>query len=166
MHAYGQEVWNYVFALTRNRHDVDDIVQEVFIKCHRSIDSFRGQSAFRTWLFAIARNTTFNVRKTAYWRMVIPMGSLFGIGNRGDPVSPSAEDTFLTNMIEGSIWEKVLLLPAKYREVLVLDAVYELNQREISELLNLSVGGVKSRLSRAREKMNKLLREEIAHVEA
>ncbi|WP_239615172.1 RNA polymerase sigma factor [Cohnella mopanensis] len=166
METYGQEVWNYVFALTRNRHDTDDIVQDAFLKCYRSIDSFRGQSAFRTWLFSIARNTAFNVRKSAYWRRVIPSSRLFNGGHYRVPSSPSAEDTMLRNLIEGTIWETLMKLPEKYREILVLDAVYELKQQEISQLLNISVGGVKSRLNRARGKMNILLKGERTHDEA
>ncbi|MFC5468350.1 RNA polymerase sigma factor [Cohnella suwonensis] len=162
MKAYGQDVWNYAFAMTRNRHDADDVVQSTFIKCHAAVGSFRGQSSFRTWLFAIARNTAFNARKTAYWRRVIPSSLLSGADDSG-PSSPSAEQTVLDRLVEGTLWEKLLLLPPKYREPLLLDAVYELKQHEIAEVLGLSVGGVKTRLSRARDKMQKLLREGDAH---
>jgi RNA polymerase sigma-70 factor (ECF subfamily) len=118
-----------------------------------------------TWLFSIARNTAFNVRKSAYWRRIIPSSSLL-VGHPRSLSSPSAEDAMLGSLIEGTIWESLLSLPAKYREILVLDAVYELKQQEISELLGISVGGVKSRLNRARGKMNKLLKEGHAHDEA
>ncbi len=162
---YGQELWNYAYALTRHRHDADDIVQDTFLKCHRSIDTFRGQSTFKTWLFAICRHTAFNARKSAYMRRIVPMANRFFADKRTDS-APSAEDAALGKMMEGTVWETLLRLPAKYREILVLDAVHELKQHEIAKLLDLSVGGVKTRLFRARAKMNELLKEASPHDEA
>lgn len=165
MDVYGQDVWNYVYALTRHKHDSDDIVQDVFLKCHRSIDSFRGQSTFKTWLLTIARNTAINARKSAYWRRIVPMANLLGT-SRGDATTRSAEEAAIAKLTEGTIWEKVLSLPDKYREVLVLDAVHGLKQHEIARMLGLSVGGVKSRLFRARARMNEMMKEESPHASA
>ncbi|MDQ6418821.1 sigma-70 family RNA polymerase sigma factor [Paenibacillus sp. LHD-117] len=125
----------------------DDISQEVFLNVFRGLSRYRGESSMQTWLFAITRNCAFNYRRSAFLRRVTLMDR---VERRGD--SPSAESEALGNRFTDEIWETVMCLPAKYRELLVLDAKYDLSVKEMAELTGLSVGTVKSRLSRARRK--------------
>ncbi|TJY40811.1 RNA polymerase sigma factor [Cohnella pontilimi] len=149
MLTYGQEIWNYAFFLTKNPDYADDITQEVFLKVYGQIGSFRGESSIRTWLLAITRNMTFNYRRSTFLRRVVLVGAV----SRRDS-HPSAEQEALTNTLSNELWEIIMNLPVKFREVLVLNARYELSQREIAGLLGLSEGTVKSRLSRARQKVS------------
>ncbi|MEK3884281.1 sigma-70 family RNA polymerase sigma factor [Paenibacillus sp. PL2-23] len=147
MKQYGQEVWNYAYCLTGRTDQADDISQEVFLKVLRSTNGFRGESSIRTWLFAIARNCAINLRRSAFLRRV----TLMDLVERRE-LSPSAEAEAMANVFADDLWETVMALPAKYRELLVLDAKYEMTLKEMAQLTGLSLGTVKSRLSRARRK--------------
>ncbi|WP_256975639.1 MULTISPECIES: RNA polymerase sigma factor [unclassified Paenibacillus] len=147
MRQHGQEVWNYAYFLTKRKDWADDIAQETFLKVFRSPNRYRGESSMQTWLFAITRNCAFNYRRSAFLRRVIPVGQPERPGRE-----PSAEAVAMGNQLADEIWETVMALPAKYRELLVLDAKYEMSLKEMAELTGLPVGTVKSRLSRARRK--------------
>lgn len=153
MEAYGQDVWNYVYFLTKRRDVADDISQEVFLRALQHIQHFEGRSSVKTWLFAIARNLTINYLKSAFIRKVTLV----------DWVSPkshqrSAEMEAIGSMEVSRIWQHVLSLPFKLREVLLLEFHYQIPRREIADLLDISEGTVKSRLHRARVRMEALLK--------
>lgn len=159
MQAHGQEVWNYAFLLTKNNHLADDIAQDVFLQVYLHIDSFRGQSSVRTWLFSITRHVAYNYKKSAFFRKVTLLAYIVpGVGAK------SAEDQYMNRSYTDHIWELVLKLPSKYREVLILDAHYEMPLTEIAVLLRLPLGTVKSRLHRARGKLKSYLEEADHHV--
>lgn len=158
MQEHGQDVWNYAFLLTKNHHISDDIAQEVFLQAFLHISSFRGQSSVRTWLFSITRNTAINQKKSAFFRKVTLLNFLYSAPN-----TPSAEEHYMNRTYADSIWLLVMKLPPKYREVLILDAHYEMPQTEIALLLRISIGTVKSRLHRARAKMKAYLEEVERH---
>jgi RNA polymerase sigma-70 factor, ECF subfamily len=158
MHTYGQEVWNYAYFMTKRSHMADDVTQEVFLSVYKNIGSFRGQSSLKTWLFSITRNTAVNYMRSAFFRKVTLTGFLPG----GKSV-PSAEKEALVQEELHDIWRVVMKLPIKLREVLILDAKYEMTAKEIAELLGISQGTVKSRLSRARERINAMWKEEMVY---
>ncbi|MBO1580475.1 RNA polymerase sigma factor [Bacillus sp. XF8] len=152
---YWQVVWNYSFIITKDTHLSDDITQEVFIKVFKKWDSFRNESSVRTWLLKITRNTALNYLKSSYFKR-ISLVSFF----RNDKEYPSAEKQFLQKETMNEVWDIVLKLPQKHREVLILDAKYELSYDEIAETLGVSIGTVKSRLHRARARVSKILAED------
>jgi len=150
-----QDVWNYSFIITKDTHLSDDITQEVFIKVFKKWDSFRNESSVKTWLLKITRNTALNYLKSSYFKR-ISLVSFF----RNDKEYPSAEKQFLQKETMNEVWGIVLNLPQKHREVLILDAKYELSYDEIAETLGVSIGTVKSRLHRARARVSKILSED------
>ncbi|WP_307544902.1 RNA polymerase sigma factor [Paenibacillus sp. V4I5] len=158
MKQYGQDVWNYAYFLVKNYEMTDDITQDVFLNVYRNITSYRGEATVKTWLLKITRNISYNYLNAAFFRKV----TLLDFIERKE-IQPSAEHTFLDQEIANGIWKMVLKLPAKFREVLILDAKYELSVMEIAKLLDVSVGTIKSRLFRARAKISAMLEEEIAY---
>ncbi|PEE41005.1 RNA polymerase sigma factor [Bacillus pseudomycoides] len=150
-----QDVWNYSFIITKDTHLSDDITQEVFIKVFKKWNSFRNESSVKTWLLKITRNTALNYLKSSYFKR-ISLVSFF----RNDKEYPSAEKEFLEKETMNEVWDIVLKLPQKHREVLILDAKYELSYDEIAETLGVSIGTVKSRLHRARARVSKILSED------
>jgi len=108
----------------------------------------------KTWLLTITRNTAFSWSKNIWRRFVI-------LGDQTSTVNaPSAEKEALGNQYANRIWEIIMELPDKNREVLVLDIQHGLSIAEMSGLLNVAQGTVKSRLARAREKVRKAIKED------
>lgn len=168
MKLYGEDVWNYIYFLTKSSDQADELSQEVFIKCYYRIGTYRGASTLKTWLFTIARNTVFSYRKSRFFRSGLWGGGVQPLSSagqeqpadaaRGAGVSRSAEMEYLGNRQVDEIWDLIMRLPDKLREVLVLDLKAELTTREIAELVQISPGTVKSRLHRARRTIQDKLR--------
>jgi RNA polymerase sigma-70 factor (ECF subfamily) len=151
MTAYGREVWNYAYCITRKWDMADDITQEVFIKVYRHIHSFRRDASVRTWLLTITRNTAFDYRRSAFFRKVTLTDWL---EDRKSDRSPEQE--VMENESLDEIWRMVLKLPVKYREALILFAHHQLSMKEIADLLGVTEGTVKSRLFHARQKLARM----------
>ncbi|WP_342447468.1 RNA polymerase sigma factor [Paenibacillus ihuae] len=127
----------------------------MFLKAHRSIGKYRGNATLKTWLLTITRNTAFSWRRSSFWRRFVPLGDGQGTGQ-----VMSAEKEAISNQYVSRIWELIMELPDKHREVLVLEIQQELSTAEMALLLGVAEGTVKSRLSRARDKVRKALEEE------
>jgi RNA polymerase sigma-70 factor (ECF subfamily) len=151
MTAYGDDVWNFAFSLCRRADMAQDITQDVFLKVYRSLGSFRGDSSAKTWILAITRNTAADYKRSAFFRKVTLQRFA-----KQDGCEKSAEQEAMENLAIHDIWKKVLKLPAKYREVLVLSAHHQLTMKEMAEILGVSEGTVKSRLYHARVKVLKM----------
>nr|WP_258171133.1 sigma-70 family RNA polymerase sigma factor [Paenibacillus sp. R14(2021)] len=155
MAAYGKDVWNFAFFYTHSREMADDIAQDVFVKVFQQLYDFRGQSSIKTWLLSITRNTARDVLRSAWVRRVV----LFDTIRTRSHHSPSAERESLDKLMTEEIWAVVLKLPRKLREVLLLNSHYDLSMQEMADLLQVSIGTVKSRLHRARAAVNRMLTE-------
>lgn len=132
-------------------HAVDDVVQEVYLRAYRSLSSgsFRGDSEMSTWLFAIARNEALrmNERLEREERKLLKMKERMtgGSGNN--------------DSVLGELYEAIEALPEKYR--LVLERiVHGMSVGDISRELAIEAGTVKSRASRGREMLHRLMKEE------
>ena len=148
MTAYGKDVWNFAYSMTRKWDQADDIAQEVFLKAYRNLHTFRSESSVKTWLLAITRNMVLDYRKSAFLRRVTLVDAF-----SDDGASRSAEHEVIETLAVNDMWKRVLALPFKYREVLVLFAHYQLSMKEMADLLGVSEGTVKSRLFHARKKL-------------
>jgi RNA polymerase sigma-70 factor (ECF subfamily) len=154
MNDLGRDVWNYAYFLTGSMDVADDVFQDVFVKVYRNLYSYRGESSVKTWLLTITRNVVKDHWKSAWVKRVL----LMAVIPRKETVS-STEKEVLSRMERGEIWKAVLDLPDKLREVLVLVAHHQLSIPEIANMLGLSEGTVKSRLHRARGKVQLKLHE-------
>lgn len=152
---YWKDVWNYSYVLTQKHDIADDIAQETFIRAFRSLDSFRSESTVKTWLLKIARNATTNYKRSAFFRKMVLMDNV-----QNNFAAPSAETAYFDDRFADRIWELVLRLPLKQREVILLNAHYQMSLADIANLLGLPEGTVKSRLYRARMKLDEWLKEE------
>ncbi|MEK3720010.1 RNA polymerase sigma factor [Paenibacillus sp. FSL H8-0034] len=153
MVAYGEDVWNYAFFLTRQSELSDDITQDVFVRVYERLFSYRGEASVKTWLLTITRNLVRDHWRSAWFRKVMPFGTPLAKGES----APSAETEALNRLVSEEVWLVVLSLPIKLREVLLLHAHHQLTHTEIARLLSISEGTVKSRLYRARVKVGKLM---------
>jgi RNA polymerase sigma-70 factor (ECF subfamily) len=149
---YGDDIWKYAYYLTKNREQAKDIAQEVFIKAHYKIHTFRGQSTIKTWLLTITRNISLNYLSSSYFRRVRLFGNI-----KSKQSTSSAETDYISQQSTADVWSIIMKLSDKLREVLVLDLEYDLTIQQSAQLLNLPEGTVKSRLHRARKEVENQL---------
>jgi RNA polymerase sigma-70 factor, ECF subfamily len=154
MSNYGKAVWDYAFILTKRKEAADDLMQEVFLSAFQQIHSFRGDSSVKTWLLRITRNKSLNYLKSAFIRKVTLVDRIFS-----KTTVCSAEQEMINQIQLKEIWDIVLRLPVKYREIILLEAHYAYTEQEMSALLEIPVGTIKSRLHRARSKVEQAMKE-------
>ena len=149
----------YAVRIVRRREDAEEIVQDAFVRAYRSIDSFRGESRLGTWLMTILHNCCMSHvgRKRA---AEVPMDD----EGEGPALTLASEDADPLQLVEESertalLTAQLLRLPTPYRAVLTLFYVQELQYEEISRVMNLPLGTVKTHLFRARERLRKNLLE-------
>lgn len=152
MTEYGNDVWNFAFFLTRRADAADDLAQDVFLAAYDGMYGFRGECSVKSWLLAITRNKALNYMKRAFIRKVTLVEYIASKAS-----APSAEAETFDRMETKRIWDAVMRLPLKFREVLLLDSHYEASIQEMAHMLGISEGTVKSRLHRARKKLTALL---------
>ena len=125
----------------------EDAAQETFVRAWRGWDSFRGESAVKTWLTRIALNVCRSQLRSPWRSRRVDWEA---VGELAAPERAEPDDTVL---------RAVLSLPPKYREVVVLYYYQGFSTAETAELLNLPAGTVSVRLKRAREKLMPMLKE-------
>lgn len=130
-----------IYWMVRNQN-IDDIVQDSFLKAWKKFDSFNNQSSFRTWLYRIAMNTTYD-----YLRK-----------NKITPESEvDYEDRNEDNELKDLISKALFTLNLKHREAFILFYKFEYSQREVAQALSISEGTAKSRIYYAKEKFTTFL---------
>jgi len=152
MTAYGKEVWNYAYSITRKWDLADDITQEVFIKVYRNMHAFRRDASVKTWLLTITRNTAIDFKRSAFFRKVTLADFVEDLGGQRHSVEQDVVEQSAVN----DMWKMVLELPKKYREVIILFAHHQLSLKEIAQVLDVTEGTVKSRMFHARQKLAKM----------
>ncbi|MBX3750338.1 MAG: sigma-70 family RNA polymerase sigma factor [Opitutaceae bacterium] len=166
---YWDRIYSMVHQLLRNTQDAEEVTQDAFIRAHRGLVNFRGDSAFSTWLYQIATNLARN-RYWYWWRrkrdktisFEQPIGA-DGEGTLADIIPAEVEtpdDITVTQEFVDRIGHAMEKLGAKHREILILRNVKNLSYEEIAEILGISVGTVKSRIARARESLRSKLGED------
>ncbi|HWA09571.1 MAG TPA: sigma-70 family RNA polymerase sigma factor [Opitutaceae bacterium] len=170
MNRYRSKTFSIALGLLRNRSDAEEITQDTFIRAHRGLARFRGDSSLATWLHRIA----VNLARNRYWYFFrrrrqdsLSLDHVIGDGTSTegtfadliaaetrDPAQESVRSEF-TGLI-GTCMEK---LDKKHREILTLRNVLNLPYEEIARMLHINVGTVKSRIARARENLRELLAE-------
>jgi|SRR5690349_1493169 len=158
--AHHRRVYNICFRMTQNVSEAEDLTQEVFIHLFRKIDSFRGESAFTTWLHRLTVNHVLMHFRKHRRRPELPTddGQLpvqVAIGS-ADPARMRIVDRILLS-------EVIAKLPDGYREAVVLHDIEGLDHAEIATRRSRSVGASKSQLHKARVMLRKLITEPTQH---
>jgi RNA polymerase sigma-70 factor (ECF subfamily) len=155
---YGDKVFSLVYRMIGSRAEAEDIAQEVFVTVFKTVDGFRGESKFSTWLLRIAANHCKNRMKYLSRRPTAGAG-LEGVGedalaDRGtSPVQSRIEapDVLMEAAeMEALTQAAIAALEEDHRLLIVLRDVEELSYQEIGEITGLAEGTIKSRLHRAR----------------
>jgi RNA polymerase sigma-70 factor (ECF subfamily) len=152
---YRHDVYRLVRALTAGDGDVEDLVQDIFVRAYRGIGRFRGDSAFHTWLYRIAVNVARSQvnrrrrRDVAFPDAAEDVRALEEIAVRGD-----LEETLLRRQ---AIDRALASLPLDRRILIVLRDIDGLKYEEIAAIVKLPQGTVESRLFRAHQRLRPLL---------
>jgi RNA polymerase sigma-70 factor, ECF subfamily len=166
---YWDRIYSMVNQLLRNSQDAEEVTQDAFIRAHRGLANFRGESAFSTWLFQIATNLARN-RYWYWWRRKKDKSVSLDAPVRSDSATTLGEviaaevetpdDIAVSREFVSRIASGMERLGAKHREILILRNVKNQSYEEIAGVLGISVGTVKSRIARARESLRAKLGED------
>jgi RNA polymerase sigma-70 factor (ECF subfamily) len=151
---YGTELKRIAFMYVHDHALTEDILQEVFIACYNNLDNFRGESSYKTWLVKITVNKCKDSLRRWSMRNIIykPKIDIQKLHHS------SPESTYITKVEDIELVEQVMKLPIKLRDVIILFYYQELNVEEVSSILNININTVKSRLFRARKKLEESMK--------
>ncbi len=158
--SYDGHVRRILAQLNVPRGDVEDLVQDVFLRVFRNLHRFRGQSSFYTWLYRITVNVFFDhnkKRKRADARLARLQNALVDVTT----VRREGEDPYVAcadALTRDEFSKAIGSLPEAFRTVVAMREVDDLSYEEIAVLTGISIGTVRSRLSRARARLKELLR--------
>jgi RNA polymerase sigma-70 factor (ECF subfamily) len=153
MERYEQKLLRYGRRFLSERDDIQDIVQEVFIKAYQNINGFDVSRRFSPWIYRIAHNAYVNAIKKKS-RMPITLfdfDTLVSHTVYEDPVEHERDREYIKQMIETCLAS----VPDKYKELLVLRYYEDMEYKEIADVLEVPMGTVSVRLMRARESLKK-----------
>ena len=158
---YEQPVFGLVFRLLGNQPNACDVVQEVFLKVFRGVQSFREQSSLRTWIYRIAVNEAHNHRRwfARHCRREVPMQDEGDEGHAEFAADPgrSPFEQALDSENRTLIERALARINPVFRTAVVLRDIQNLTYEEIAEILQVSLGTVKSRILRGREALRREL---------
>lgn len=159
---YKDKVFQICYRMLGNRHEAEDISQEAFMRAFANIQSFNIQMKFSTWLYRIATNLCIDRirKKKPDYFLDAEVAGTDGLTMysqiAADTVLPEEELEALE--LQETIQAEIVKLPEKYRSAIVLKYVEELSLKEISAILDLPIGTVKTRIHRGREALRNQLR--------
>ena len=154
---YRDMLYGHALALTRNSDEAEDLVQETTLRALRGFESLRSEGPLRAWLLTILRNLFVNTyRAKTRVPQSISLDSI-EIPDRVVPKEPSPERQVFTRMESEVVNRAVANLPDKYHDILVMSDMRGLSYQEISDAMDLPLGTVRSRLSRARSRIRRAL---------
>jgi RNA polymerase sigma-70 factor (ECF subfamily) len=158
--AHKRRVYSLCLRMTSNTAEAEDLTQEAFLQLFRKISTFRGESAFSTWLHRLAVNVVLmHLRKKGLLQVSLDETD----SSQNEPVKRDygSEDRRLVGSVDRIGLQKAIAdLPPGYRAVFVLHDVEGYEHNEIAEIMNCSVGNSKSQLHKARMKLRERLRED------
>ncbi len=159
---YSPKIHNLAFRLTRNEEDTEEVLQDVFVTVYRKIGSFEGKSAFSSWLYRITVNTAF-MKLRRRRRSGVSGFEEFDthLEEKLTDNSRYVEDQqriASRDELQQLLQQAVNKLPFEYKVIFILRDVDGLSNQAVSEILNLSIPAIKSRLHRSRLMLRKRLR--------
>jgi RNA polymerase sigma-70 factor (ECF subfamily) len=159
---YKDKIYQLCYRMLGNAHEAEDMAQEAFLRAYVNIDSYDIKRKFSTWLYRIATNLCIDrirKKKPDYFLDAEVAGTeglnmYSQIAADGELPEESVEKLELHEYVQ----QQIAQLPEKYRTVIILKYVDELPLKEISDIMELPIGTVKTRIHRGREALRKKLR--------
>jgi RNA polymerase sigma factor (sigma-70 family) len=157
-------LYNHAFWLTRNHAEAEDLVQETFSKALRAFDSFQPNTNFKAWIFRILRNTFLTSRTGIATSRTVFLEDHPDVLDTTD-ASPTPEDNLIRLDNQAALHAALEQLPPQLREALLLCDVEEVKYKDIALILDVPIGTVMSRISRARRTLRQLLQPQFGEIQ-
>jgi RNA polymerase sigma-70 factor (ECF subfamily) len=165
---FHQPIYSLVYRIVSDSSDAADTTQEVFIKVFRGIKHFHGESSLKTWIYRIATHEASNRRRWWFRHKAQETSMETPIGEFNGDSAPELKDTLVDHAespfefraheeVRAKVEEELRKVPEPYRTTLVLRDLEEMSYEEIAEITQVSLGTVKSRITRGREALKKRL---------
>lgn len=148
----------FVARRVRSEVDVDDVVQDVFLRMQRGLAGLRDDQRFGPWVYQVARSAIVDHQRVAAKHRVVD-----GEGIEDQPLDVDDDDGAAEQKLVTSLAPFVAVVPSPYREALTLVELEGLTQKQAAEMLGISLSGMKSRVQRGRVQLRKAL-EECCHI--
>jgi len=153
---YRERLYSVIYNMTANREDAADLAQDAFIKAFQSINRFQGQSTFFTWLYRIAVNSTVTHLRKNRLRTFFSLEKIAEEGKSSEVIAAlidqsGAERGAFVKELQEKLNEALQKLSINHRTVVTLFEIDGLSHAEIAEIMNCSVGTVRSRLHYAKQ---------------
>jgi RNA polymerase sigma-70 factor, ECF subfamily len=159
---YKDRIYQLCYRMLGNAHEAEDIAQEAFIRAYVNIERYNINRKFSTWLYRIATNLCIDRirKKKPDYFLDAEVAGTDGLNLYSQVKSKemSPDEKVAKMELQEIIQMEILKLPEKYRSVILLKYIEELSLKEISEVLDLPIGTVKTRIHRGREALRKQLR--------
>lgn len=163
---YYQHVYNYICHQCFDKAIAEDICQDTFVKLYNSRDKYKPVTTFKAFLFTVARNVFIdNYRKTKKMKTT-SLDAVYGEGSFSayiESIAPNSSDIIDSREKLAKIMNAIDQLPEILKDVFILSEIEQLKYSEISEILNIPVGTVKSRMFNAIKNLQKLLQGVLSH---
>ncbi|SNS85231.1 RNA polymerase, sigma-24 subunit, RpoE [Anaerovirgula multivorans] len=160
--SYQKRAFNIAYRMLGNLEDANDITQEALVKVYRSIHNFKGNSSFSTWLYSIVNNVCIDfIRKNKKAKLLYIDKQQDGESYQReipDEIN-TPECLFEKNEIKRMVHDAINQLNYEQRNIIILRDIQGFSYQEIAEMINVSVGTVKSRISRARSNLKEIISE-------
>lgn len=162
--VHQKQIFSLAYRMCGNQEDAADMAQEALIKVYRNIDKFKGNAKFSTWLYRVVTNTCLDEMKKTKRRQVYSLDDEVETNDGSlkreiEDNAPTPEEKAEQAERKEAIQEALMRVSDTHRKVLVLRDIQGFSYEEIAQMLECSEGTVKSRLSRAREALRKVLKE-------
>ncbi len=155
--AYEKRVYNIALRYMGSEADAYDMAQEALIKIYKRIKAFKGDSSFSSWVYRISVNTCLDgIRRRK--KNVVSLESTIEAGaSYSDEQNDTPEESAVRKELQGRVQQAINTLSADHKSVIILRDINGLSYEEVAALLSVSVGTVKSRINRARQKLKEIL---------
>ena len=161
--TYQDSVYNTALYIAGNRDDALDISQDVFLKLWRTLNSFRGEASLKTWIAKITRTCAIDFVRARNQKSTLPLvyesDEETTIEIPDESVSSSPQKSYEREETASAVRRAVNSLPSPIKEAILLREFQGLSYAEIANALGISEGTVKSRISRGREQIKKILKD-------
>jgi len=157
---YQDRIFNLCIHMLGNIHDAEDIAQDTFVKAYQKLGEFQPDASLYTWLYRIAVNTCIDHKRRPFFESIFKRSET-GEESVIDQVSnaPAPDKVCESHQIQHALQRALAILSPKLRAVIILKEIEGLSYEEIADTLDVSIGTVKSRISRARDGLKVLLKD-------